>query len=112
MIYAFFIVSIILCLIYFMIGVLFFKGGEYRYLFNNFVELNRYVFYVTAFVAIFASKLFKHINIRILNNKIEQGSNCAKRLQNMISFFMFFVFFLNVISLFWLSVFNLSNSWR
>lgn len=103
--YIFIITSIVLPCIYFSIGVLFFKGIEFRY-FDNFIDLNKYIFYITSFFSIFASKIFKHINIKLLNNKIKQGFKYAIRLQNIIVFLMTTIFFINLVSLFWFIVFN------
>lgn len=103
-IYVLFIISLLFLILYFLAGVLFFKNGGYGSL--DFIMVNRYIFYSTALLSIFLSRLFRYINFRFLNKKIEEGSEKAKIFQNANSFFMIFIFITNLISLFWFIVFN------
>lgn len=100
--YIFLFMSIIISCMYFFIGVLFFKGS----LDINFIEINKYVFYSTAVVAIIGSKFCKYINIKYLNEKINQGDKISEILQNFITFSSFSIFLINLVSLFWFIVFN------
>ncbi|OSI07141.1 Uncharacterised protein [Neisseria animaloris] len=106
--YIFFFICLILSCLYFICGVIFFKGYDIALYFSNFDKFNQYVLYGGALFLIIVSKPLKYLNIKILNKKISEGNRIAIIIQNYIGFLLYFIMIINLISFFWFVIFNFS----
>ena len=100
------IILIILFSIYFSIGIYFFKNKNDIGNFTDFVYINQYIFYATGFLNIFLSKIFKILNIKYLNRRINEGKKYAEIIQNSMLYITYLTFLICLASLFWFIVFK------
>ncbi|TCO99684.1 hypothetical protein LVJ78_04595 [Uruburuella suis] len=103
------IILIILFSIYFSIGIYFFKNKNDIGNFTDFVYINQYIFYATGFLNIFLSKIFKILNIKYLNRRINEGKKYAEIIQNSMLYITYLTFLICLASLFWFIVFIFNN---